>query len=299
AGTQTIRYTLEGHHGNYHTHFVHVDEAGNTSDVISGDGFTLTATPATTTKVPINTRNGNPRGYAEYLPANFSSRSDWPVVVYFHGIGNVKGSGSDADLDRTLNNSIMRYVRANPKDFVVLFPQDHNGFWGTRGYTFMEWALAEYANTTNTNSWHMIYMSGGGGAFSNIVEDAPNSLSVVASHTLASALTGAGDEDAYRNFADSSASLWVHHQNGDGTVGAGQTQRYYYGILDQFGAQDISKYRYTLYDQSGHNANGYIYTDNGPNQPQVSGDIPNAPFNMQYFVWGSGSWWEWLLDQER
>ena len=100
--------------------------------------------PSMFTAVPNNTRNGNPRGYIEYLPPNYGSRNDWPVVVYFHGIGSPTGSGSASDLQVLRTVEIGNYLSSEDRDFIVLVPQDHNGFWGNRAYSFVAWALIEY-----------------------------------------------------------------------------------------------------------------------------------------------------------
>ena len=136
--------------------------------------------PSTEFSVAINTQNSNPRGYRIYLPPGYNTRNDWPVLVYFHGTGET-GSGSIADLASLANNGVMGYLNTNDEDFVVIAPQDFNGLWGDRAYTFWEWARTEYASKTNPNNWHNIYNSGGGVAFRTWIQDNPASLSLVAS----------------------------------------------------------------------------------------------------------------------
>ena len=254
---------------------------------------------STFTAVPSNTRNSNPRGYIEYLPANFDSRNDWPVVVYFHGIGSPTGSGSESDLQILLSVEMGAYLNSQDQDFIVLIPQDHNGFWGNRAYGFIDWALNEYQVKDNRDSWHTIYMSGAGGGFNRYCEDNPSSLVVVASHTPASALTTNGDSTSYQHCADSGASFWFHHQDSDSVVGSGQTQNYYRGILEEVGTENLDKYRYTLYDTGGHNADDLAFRGTGINTAQVSGTITTMPFTLQWFEWNNESWWDWLLLQER
>lgn len=267
--------------------------------VLAGGSAIQAPQSSTITIVARNSRNSNPRGYVEYLPPNYVNRDDWPVVVYFHGIGSPTGSGSLDDLAILTSVEIGAYLNSEDRDFIVLIPQDHNGFWGNRAYPFVEWALSEYQQKDNRDSWHAIYMSGAGGGFNRYCEDNPASLAIIASHTPASSLTTNGDTASYQNCADSGASFWFHHEENDNVVGSGQTQNYYRGILDEVGAQNLDKYRYTLYDGVGHNADDFAFRGTGINTSQVTGDITTMPFRMQWYNWLNGSWWDWLLLQER
>jgi len=277
------------------------------------------AQTGTITKVPTGSRNGNPHGYVEYLPANFDSSLDWPVIIWYHGVGPV-GSGSSSDLEKILNNAIMKWLdNGNDVPFIVLAPQDAGGFWGGRKTIeeptisskveqFYEWARTEYETPTNEYGWHLAYASGAGKGFRDFCHNNPPSLFTVASHTLGAALTGAGTEAEEANLASSGAAFWFHHDKNDGKVGAGQTENFYlatvYRITGANYPPDYLKYRYTQYDLSAHGAMNRIYDGSGRNDPQVTGDMGNGDvgetLGADFYEWTQDeTWYDWLLSNPK
>lgn len=259
----------------------------------------------TITKVPTGSRNGNPHGYVEYLPANFDSSVDWPVIIWYHGVGP-KGDGSSLDLDKILNNAIMKWLdNGNDVPFIVLAPQDAGGFWGgatSKVEQFYEWARTEYETPASEYKWHLAYASGAGTGFRDFCHNNPPSLSTVASHTLGAALTGAGTDAQEANLANSGAAFWFHHDKNDAQVGAGQTENFYLATVDRIaGANnppDYLKYRYTQYDLSAHGAMNRIYDGSGRNDPQVTGDMGNG--YVDFYEWTQDeTWYDWLLSNPK
>jgi predicted peptidase len=69
-------------------------------------------------------------GFLEYLPVGYDTRDDWPLLVFWHGIGE-NGDGSEAALDLVAYNGPPRLIRDNnwpaERPFVVLSPQHPGG----------------------------------------------------------------------------------------------------------------------------------------------------------------------------
>lgn len=267
--------------------------------VSSVDAFSQVIVPFNTVS---NSTGSNPRGYVISYPAGYNTRNDWPVIVEFHGLGD-GGDGSTQDLtDHILNSRINSYVRSNDVPFVVVSPQDQSGsgyFSGspTRMETFINFIREELSSKTNEYNWHCTYLSASGDGWANWVEDNTTNFQAMASHTISSALTGNGSATEYTNAVNSNAGFWFHHQLNDGTVGSGAPNNYFEGIVDQDGeGEDFTRYRFTMYNESGHSAWDKVYDNSGQSDPQVTGDVGNG---TDYYNWTTGSWYDWLLSREK
>jgi predicted peptidase len=77
-------------------------------------------------KRPIGTTTAG-NGYLEYLPPGYGNGDRWPLLVFWHGIGE-DGSGSSADLDRVANAGPPHLIQTDQwppqRPFVVLSPQN-------------------------------------------------------------------------------------------------------------------------------------------------------------------------------
>ncbi len=102
---------------------------------------------------PVGTTSAQ-QGFWEYLPAGYSSRSDWPLLVCLHGIGE-DGNGTSAELTRLLSNGVPQIIKANAwpvaasaagDAFVVLAPQNARGGCHIPSdiSAFLQWAAATY-----------------------------------------------------------------------------------------------------------------------------------------------------------
>ena len=252
------------------------------------------------TKVPINTRNGNPDGYVEYLPPNYESRNDWPVFVVLHGLGN-GGNGSSSSLDQLLNWGVANWLKSNDVPFVLLLPQDGNGYFAgspSRIGIYYEWARQEYETKTTEYNWSVSYNSASGVGFDEWSQENTAAFQSVAAHIPSAALTRVGTSQQEANLVNSGASVWFHHSTSDNTVSYGQTETFFKGIIEQAGAPDLDKYRYTLYTNVGHSTfNSVVFNDLGQTKNQVTGDIGGGAGD--YYHWTSGSFWDWLLAQDK
>jgi gliding motility-associated-like protein len=257
---------------------------------------------STLTKVPIGTRNNgqsnNPDGYVEYLPVNYDSREDWPVLIWHHGLGK-DGNGSSNDLNKLLVNQIMNWLKINDVPFIILAPQDGNGYFGNgKLELFYNWAKRYYQNKSNSNAYHVSVLSASGAGLSNFLEDNNLAAREVSTLTINAALTGTGNSTIYNNVVNNGTKVWFHHGNSDGTVGYGATLNFYRGILNANGGPDHDKYRYTLYSGKGHDAWEEVYDNSGRNYSKVTGSISGGNYG-DYYNWTNGSWYDWMLNNSK
>ena len=108
---------------------------------------------------PVGTTTSQ-QGFWEYLPAGYATRTDWPLLVCLHGIGE-NGNGSSAELIRLTGNGIPQIISANAwpvaastagDAFVILSPQNARGggsvpqgcHYASDVSAFLQWAAANY-----------------------------------------------------------------------------------------------------------------------------------------------------------
>ncbi len=81
------------------------------------------------TKRPVGT-TASASGFLEYLPVGYGNGSQFPLLVFWHGIGE-NGDGSEGALDAVAANGPPRLIRDNnwpaERPFVVLSPQHPGG----------------------------------------------------------------------------------------------------------------------------------------------------------------------------
>lgn len=264
--------------------------------------FTVLAQSSKISKVAINTINNgqfkNPDGFIEYLPANYDSRTDWPVLIWHHGLGK-GGSGSIEDLEKLKNHAIMQWLKTHDVPFVVLSPQDAGGYFGGgRMELFYKWAKGAYKNKTNTKAYHISVLSASGAGLSTFLEDNSIFAQEVATITINSALTGTGNNKIYTNVVNNNTKVWFHHGNTDNTVGYGAPLNFFKGIINKCGGPNEDKYRYTMYSGMGHSAWNEVYDDSGISKNKLTGSISGGNYG-DYYNWTSGSWYDWMLQNAK
>jgi len=244
------------------------------------------------TKVPINTRNGNPRGYIEYLPKGFdaSGTTKYPVLYWLHGLSE-KGAGSTTDLEKVLNTQISLWLKSNDIDFIVIVPQDKDGYWNgtpTRLRTFVEWVNQEYAKAIDPGQQHLAGLSAGGyGVRDFILENSE------VSHAFSTFTFMATNVNAINTYASTIVGndqyVWFHQGADDivpNTVNDVKT------LHTRILALDSARSRLTVYDQIGHSAWDKVYNGSGMTSDQaISTTVP-------YYSWTLDDidvdWYGWM-----
>jgi len=253
------------------------------------------------TKVPINTRsNGtsnNPAGYVEYLPTNYDSRNDWPVLIWFHGLGE-NGDGSASDLDKIANRQIMNWLKNNDVPFIVLAPQDAYGqFYDGLMQEIYQWSRSKYGSKSDEAQWHIQVLSASGGGMKNWLQAATPDLSTVNSITLSASIlnTSGFTTTKYNNIINSGVRLWFHHGVNDNTVQIGGQRGFYKNIVQTLGGYDFDRYRFTAYTGLGHSAWNKVYNNSGRTSAKSTGIIYGGNTIVgDYYNWTTESWYDWM-----
>jgi len=246
------------------------------------------------TKVSRESRNGNPKGYIEYLPPGFdtSGNTKYPILYWLHGLEEI-GLGTSEDLDKILNIQICNWLKTNSRDFIILVPQDYNGYWNgtpTRLKTFIDWANGEYGKYINPGQQHVAGLSAGGYGVRSFILENSATYQAIATFTFMS--TNVNDINLYaQTIVSNNQYVWFHHGNDDvvpNTVNDVRT------LHDRIFAIDSLRSRLTVYTGVGHNAWEMVYNNEGKSAPQVTGVISNT----QYYPWNTNDidadWYAWM-----
>lgn len=253
----------------------------------------------TVSKVAIKTQGNkasflNPRGFVIYLPENFddSGETKYPVIFWLHGLGK-DGDGSLSSLDKIYNDQICKWLKTNDVPFIVLAPQDHNGYFGgsypSRLTRFVQWATEEYEDNIDFFQLHLAGLSAGGyGIREFIVENDPLYRMFATLTPMSTNLNNAN------NFAqriiNNDQYVWIHHGTNDSSPNAiGAVENFHNAVQ----SLDPKRSRLTAYKGMGHSAWEEVYDNSGQGKDQLEGTISET----EYYTWTTedDSWYEWLI----
>ncbi len=111
-------------------------------------------------------------GYAEYVPANYASANNFPLIIALNGNGQ-SGSGNTTDIQLIDDDGLPKQIKINDWDdqkrFVVLAPQmNYLTRTGVNVHNFIQFAKANYK--IDPNRIYLTALSGGGGPFFQYLE---------------------------------------------------------------------------------------------------------------------------------
>lgn len=282
------------------------DDNGNEMSGSASATFTTTDPAASTlTKVAYNTVNSNPKGFVEYLPANYDPEGSYPLLVWFHGLGE-EGYGTDSDLNTILNTQISNWLKTNDVPFIIAAPQHWSAYWDHPHLeNFVQHMINNYP--VDENQVHVAGLSAGGYGIRSWIQQNTALFQSMASLTImGSNLTAAGFNNTNRQAVlDADISVWLFTAQNDPSPNNPQQ---FYDSYEYWHANDVSgntveKYRMTNFASSsgiGHNEWNYVYNNAGRNQNQVGGSTP-APNAAPYYVWGPSdeTWYSWMISQSK
>ena len=145
AGSYVFKYTATDDRGLQSFAQVTVNVAPGQVSAPAPTTYTTYTTTGrgTTTLHPLGT-TASSYGYVEYLPEGYVAKK-WPLVVFFHGIGEV-GNGT-SQLPNIENNGPMKLINAGTMFLasVVVSPQSTTGYWNIdQAAEFIGYAAAQY-----------------------------------------------------------------------------------------------------------------------------------------------------------
>jgi dienelactone hydrolase len=169
-------------------------------------------TPGGQTPYPLPNPSG--RGYYEYLPEGYGSGTRFPLIVFFHGIGE-RGNGSLAELPRVLRNGPPKLIESG-KEFpaIVISPQTATNWASSITTPFVNYLLANY--DVDPDRVYITGLSLGGQGTWDYARANPSSAAAIVPICGPRSGTGYG---VLRGLP-----LWTFHRFGDQTVLLDHTQ---------------------------------------------------------------------------
>ncbi len=219
----------------------------------------------------LRAQNQNPRvtpagtWYLEYLPPGYEgSTEDFPVVFFFHGLGE-RGNNA-GDLNKVAQNGPPQHVKNGHEfPFILISPQLKTtlGNWPPN---YMD-EVVEYVKTELRIDLNRIYVTGlslGGGGAWFYAQSFPEKIAA-----LAPICGSRNTPNAACNIANENIPVWAFHGDNDGVVNVSRTVNMVTAINNCQPAIDPPTIM-TIYPGVGHNSWSRAYrTDNNLHTPNL------------------------------
>lgn len=221
-------------------------------------------------------------GYYEYVPEDYASRDDWPLIIAFHGDGE-RGNGT-TELSLLLNTGLTQQIESDTWDpghrFVVLSPQmdDRGGLPERRGSSVRDFIA--FASANYRVDLHRIYLtglSGGGAPIYNYLSDEAGGV-VAAVVPVCGWYSTRGAECSWA----STVPVWYFHGSADGTVPPAEHSSVSYANATACSPGPLDA-RYSLFEGSGHFIWNDVYNGGGMTFPLVAPGT--TPFSEPIYDW--------------
>ena len=204
-------------------------------------------------------------GYYEYLPPDYNSNSNnYPVVIFFHGMGE-RGNGT-TDLPTVAYNGPPKYVVAGFKfPFILISPQlkSNFGFWPV---WYMD-EVVEHVRSYLRIDPSRIYITGlslGGGGAWEYTQNFPQKVAA-----LAPICGGYNSTSWACTYRQNNIPIWAFHGDGDTVVPISRTTNMI-NAINACTPAIIPTPIYTIYPGVWHDAwNNAYRTDNSLHTPNV------------------------------
>lgn len=251
--------------------------------------LSLPAFSMTERLVPKGT-NGTPNGYIEYTPPGYDGVKQFPTLIWWHGLGEV-GPGSLSSLTALSNKHICPWLRANDVPFIVLVPQDANG-WG-KAQPFVVWALSKYP-AINRGALHMAGLSSGGYMIRDFINGNTTEYKLFSTFTPMATNLDAAIPNV-RQIVDNNQFVWAHAGELDKDANMPGAQARFIKALQ---ALAPSRGQITIYKGIVHSAWYMTYDASGKAAAEISATTWEGAVLFKW-VDTPVTWWAWMLEHSK
>lgn len=177
--------------------------------------------------------------YLLYLPDNYDSLKNWPLMIYLHG-GSQKGN----DLNKLKAYGPPQLIDQGKKfDFIVASPQCPDGrYWSTENWFDSLYAELLAGYRVDTNRVYLTGISMGGYGTYITAMDHPGKFAA-----LLALCGGCNDSDTSRICNLRNVPIWASHGTADDIVSINETKR----IVNRL-EQCNGKIKFTPLENEGH-----------------------------------------------
>jgi predicted peptidase len=235
--------------------------------------------------------DGTPNGYIEFLPNDYDGFKKFPTLIWWSGLGET-GDGSLKSLTDVIGKQgIAAWLRQNEVGFIVLLPQDANG-WG-KASPFVRWALSKYV-TINKGALHMAGLSSGGYMVRDFINEGSEEYKLFSSFTpMATNLDGAIPN--VKRIVDNNQYVWAHAGEVDGDPNKPSAQARFIKALQTLAP---TRGQLTVYKGMGHSAWNETYDASGKAAIEITAITLEGAVLFKW-VDKPVTWWQWMLDHSK
>jgi predicted peptidase len=221
-----------------------------------------------------------PLGYAQFVPGSYAGASVWPLIIYFHGDGEI-GDGSAGEIGRLTGGGLTRQIQLGEWDpgkrFVVLSPQMQlNEMNAATVKQFIEFAKSNFKIDPRR-----IYLTGSsrGGDPLYAYLSAESGGEAAAAVPISALSDNADNNGALGGCTYKDVPLWLFHGSADTTVAPSASST----VFDRLGTcQPAEPPRFTEYSGVDHNAWSGTYDLSALNDAVQPG---RQPYNQFIYDW--------------
>lgn len=253
--------------------------------------------------------NGTPRGYWEFLPAEYHNQpaQDFPVLIFFHGLGN--GGNGSTDLSQLLgngppkmvNDDLQNNVFANSQ-VIMLAPQLTNGTWWNENHMrpYLDHVSSQYR--IDQQRIYFIGQSAGSSGIHQFMNDDPHAHQVSA--IIVTGVRGKVDRQLGAYLAEF-IPYWGLTAVGDASNTLTDSANRMAGYLQNINATNLM----SGYTNDGSTHTAYHHPDTGwawvsgtqamyDNNPLVT-LYPGSNHNSWDITYNNPDVWSWLFSQQK
>jgi hypothetical protein len=239
-------------------------------------------------------QRGNPNGYVEFLPLGYDGVKKFPMLTWWHGLGET-GDGTASGLDR-LQRNIVLWLRNNEVSFIVLVPQDLNG-WG-KAEAFAVWA-DKYYPTIDQGCKNIAGLSSGGYMVRDFINGGSEVYKTYRTFTpMATNLDSAIPN--VKRIIDNDQYVQAHAGENDGGANMVGASARFIAAGQKF---DPKRFELIVYDDIGHSAWDYVYNAAGRPKSEMikDGKLITVFEGARLREWKpeDPTWWEWMLSKSK
>lgn len=235
-----------------------------------------------------------------YVPANYTASKSYPLVIFYHGIGE-KGTNNTSQVNNNINNLL---AECKEREVFLYAPQSAGGWWPDSEIGKVMEMAREAIATYNIDD-KRVYATGlsaGGSGVYNTMEVHYNSIAA------AVCICGAGGGTRARDDRLVDFPIWFYHAANDTTVSVSQTRNAINGIRAEDGRSKLTfpldanpsnpyyntgspyytdgstffaedNIRYSEYKTGGHGIWGRVYKEEPMYDWLFSHSLPSSPVN--------------------
>lgn len=309
AGTTTNTLSLtELAQGTYVFRFTVKDEKGATaSDTVN---VVVNAQPAPPPPPPPPPASGQPTitlrekaeataagarwGYGEYLPAGYESQSEWPLLLFMHGIGECEGQKT---LEKTIaSNGPIREARAKgwKLPMIILQPQSNCDWSAASVQKFVDFAFSKYK--VDKKRFYVSGLSLGGRGVADYLDAHVDKVAAVVTICAAGQYKVA---ETPQKIADQGIGLWSAVAANDTKTGTGNAINMVTRVLKVLGLKNgvnvTSNYPGTSTDKTYtaiYDPTTQMHTWVKGQPYQVNGKDVDPPYLLTYYFDGGHNSWD-------